>query len=74
MHHSDCAVKTLLVSVMQSVCLCGVVQALGSVDSASAALREAAALLAAAGPRAQAAGGAMAAKANTLRGFLSGLG
>lgn len=61
-------------SAMRSVCSCGAVQALRSVDSASAALREAAALLAAAGPAAQAAGGAMAAKAHALRGFMAGPG
>lgn len=49
-----------------------VVQALGRRDTASAALREAAALLAAAGPAAQAAGGVMAAKAHALHGFLKG--
>ena len=42
MHHSVGLVYTH--AMTQSTCLCGVVQALGSVDAASATLREAAAL------------------------------
>ncbi|KAK9843699.1 hypothetical protein WJX81_002909 [Elliptochloris bilobata] len=67
------AAVPLALDLATSVCkVADLERALGNKDAATAALREATSLLATYGLRAQAMGGALAAKAQALQGFLAG--